>query len=114
MVRSVKTPLKKVIGTAKLTYEEMNTALIEIEGIINTRPLTYLHDNDISEPLTPSHLLIGHDLNVSNEAESSSVISNAESMSNRYNYLQSTNGVGSGVGQIPPPLPNRIARTSYV
>ena len=80
----------KVIGTAKLTYEEMNTALIEIEGIINTRPLTYLHDNDISEPLTPSHLLIGHDLNVSNEAEPSSVISNAESMSNRYNYLQST------------------------
>ena len=35
LVRSVKTPLKKVIGTAKLTFKEENTALIKIEGIIN-------------------------------------------------------------------------------
>ena len=90
LVRSVKTPLKKVIGTAKLTFEEMNTALIEIEGVINSRPLTYLHDDDISEPLTPSHLLIGHNLEVQSEVEPTTIASTAESMSKRFNYLQST------------------------
>ena len=90
MVRSVKTPLKKVIGTAKLDYEVLNTALIEIEGIINTRPLTYLSDDDISEPLTPSHLLLGHDLDISPSEAEHAVVSDAESMSNRFTYLQST------------------------
>ena len=53
LVRSVKMPLKKVLGKAKLMYEEMETALIEMEGVINCRPLTYIHDDDILEPLTP-------------------------------------------------------------
>ena len=88
-VRSVKTPLKKVIGTAKLTYEEMETALIEIEGIINTRPLTYLYDDDVAEPLTPSHLLSGRNLFATPEPESL-VESSTATLSRRYKFLQTT------------------------
>jgi hypothetical protein len=38
--------------------EELLTLLIQIEGVLTSRPLTYLYeDND--EPLTPSHLVLG-------------------------------------------------------
>ena len=40
----------------------METVLIEIEAVINSRPLTYLYDDDITEPLTPSHLLSGRNM----------------------------------------------------
>ena len=38
----------------------MHTAVIEIEAIINSCPLTYVSSDDTEEPLTPSHLLVGH------------------------------------------------------
>ena len=58
----VKLALRKVIGKARLTYEEMDTSLIEIEAAINTRPITYLYDDDIVEPLTQSDLMLGRNL----------------------------------------------------
>jgi hypothetical protein len=45
-----------MIGQVKL---EMHTAIVEIEAIINSRPLTFLNSDDTEEPLTPSHLLVG-------------------------------------------------------
>ena len=45
-----------------LTYEEVETILIGIEGVLNCRPLCYVDDSDISEPLTPSHLMYGRNL----------------------------------------------------
>ena len=60
LVRPVKRCLKKVLRTSRLTYEELLTLLIQIEGVMNSCPLTYLYeDND--EPLTPSHLVLGKD-----------------------------------------------------
>ena len=37
----------------------MHTAIVEIEAIINSRPLSYIGSDDTEEPLTPSHLLVG-------------------------------------------------------
>ena len=37
----------------------MHTAIVEIEGIINSRPLSYLSSDDVEEPMTPSHILVG-------------------------------------------------------
>lgn len=58
MVQSVKRCLKKVLRNARLTYEELLTLLIRVEGVLNSRPLTYVYP-DQDEPLTPSHLVLG-------------------------------------------------------
>lgn len=41
--------------------EDLLTVLIQIEGVMNSRPLTYLCEEG-GEPLTPSHLIIGRRL----------------------------------------------------
>lgn len=60
MVKSIKRCLRKVVGQVRYSFDELNTAIVEIEGIINSRPISYLDSGDIEEPLTPSHLLVGH------------------------------------------------------
>ena len=51
--------LRKVIGNAKLTFDELRTVLVEVEATLNDRPLTYEYDEVGSEVLTPSHLIYG-------------------------------------------------------
>ncbi len=60
--RIVKNALRKILRKSKLSYEELETILIEIEGVLNTRPLTYVDDSDLTEPLTPSHLMYGRNI----------------------------------------------------
>ena len=62
MVKSTKRCLRKMIGRAHLSMDELLTALAEIEAVINSRPLSYLSPDDVEEPLTPSHLLVGRRL----------------------------------------------------
>ena len=47
-----------------LDLYKMNTILVEIKGVINSRPITYVHDDSkgIWYPLTPSHLVNGRNL----------------------------------------------------
>ena len=59
MIKSTKRCLRKIVGQAKLSYDELITALTEIEAVVNSRPLTYLSPEDLEEPLTPSHFLCG-------------------------------------------------------
>ena len=51
--------MKKCVGRASLSFDEFHTTLVEIEGVLNSRPLTYLYSDDLEEPLTPSHLILG-------------------------------------------------------
>ena len=60
MVRSTKRCLKKLIGRAHLSLDELTTALAEIEAVINSRPLSYISGEDMEEPITPSHLIVDH------------------------------------------------------
>ncbi|GFX69243.1 integrase catalytic domain-containing protein [Trichonephila clavipes] len=59
--RSVKFHLKRVLGETILTFEELTTLLTQIEGLLNSRPLSYVNDSDIEciSTLTPSHFLTG-------------------------------------------------------
>ena len=60
MIKSAKRCLKKSVGRASLTYDELLTLVTEIEAVLNSRPLTYVSTDDLEEPLTPSHLLLGY------------------------------------------------------
>lgn len=44
-----------------MTFEEFQTVLVEVEGILNSRPLTYVYE-ELEEPITPSSLCIGRRL----------------------------------------------------
>lgn len=57
MVGLTKRCLRKMIGRAKLTYDELLTAIVEVEMILNSRPLTYVSPDHIEELLTPAHFL---------------------------------------------------------
>ena len=59
LVRSTKCCLHKLAGRAQFSYDELVTALVEIESVINSRPLMYMSAGDMEEPLTPSHLVVG-------------------------------------------------------
>ena len=48
-----------MVGQAHFTHDELSTAVVEIEAIINALPLSYVSTEDMEEPLTPSHLLCG-------------------------------------------------------
>ncbi|GFS94739.1 integrase catalytic domain-containing protein [Trichonephila clavipes] len=59
-VKSVKHHLKRAIGNLHFTFEEFETIMIQVEGILNSRPLTLLSsDTDNFDVLTPGHFLIG-------------------------------------------------------
>ena len=58
LVRVVKELLKRTLGRAVLTHEELQTVLCDCESVINSRPLTYLsEDSDDLIPLTPAMLM---------------------------------------------------------
>lgn len=59
-VKSAKNHLKRIVGDAALTFEEMYTVLIQIEAVMNSRPLTPLSTdpNNLSY-ITPGHFLVG-------------------------------------------------------
>ena len=59
LIKGVKTCLKISIGRASLSYDKLHTIIVEMEGILNSRPLKYQYPEDLEQPLTPSHLLTG-------------------------------------------------------
>ena len=63
-VKSVKHHLRRTLGNASLTFEQLYTLLTEIEAILNSRPLTPLTANpDDFRALTPAHFLISEEMN---------------------------------------------------
>ncbi|XP_033251837.1 uncharacterized protein LOC117190949 [Drosophila miranda] len=62
-VKSAKQRLVRGVGNAKLTADELCTHLVEVEALLNSRPIASPgNDPSDGEALTPGHLLIGQPL----------------------------------------------------
>ncbi|XP_064646181.1 uncharacterized protein LOC135499366 [Lineus longissimus] len=59
MVKCAKQSLKAILGEAQVTDEELLTAVIEVEGLLNSRPIVYCENDPEDEVLTPNHFLHG-------------------------------------------------------
>ena len=60
LIGLTKMSLKKILGRAFVTLPMLQTLIVEIEAVLNDRPLTYVSsDLGDPEPLTPSHLICG-------------------------------------------------------
>ena len=61
LVASVKRALRVVLGTQCLAEDVLHTVLVEVEFMLNSRPLTYVSsDVNDAEPLTPNHFIMGY------------------------------------------------------
>ncbi|XP_039436949.1 uncharacterized protein LOC120418570 [Culex pipiens pallens] len=62
-VRSAKHHILRVIGDEPISIEDINTLLVQVEGCLNSRPITPMSDDPSDlEPLTPAHFLVGSSL----------------------------------------------------
>ena len=87
LVGSIKSPLKKILGKALVTDQELLTLIIRIEAQINSRPLTVLVEDPNQVPLTPAEMLIGRPLQQPQEI-SPNVPSHHTAFSARQRYLK--------------------------
>ena len=61
LIKVAKKTLKSIVGNAGLNDDELQTAIKEVEALMNSRPLTCEGTDARDEPvLTPSHFLFGH------------------------------------------------------
>ena len=95
LIGLVKTCLKKVLGQALVTFEELNCILTELEAIINNRPLCY-DPGDLNqlEILTPNHLLYGRrqrtfpkEIISWEEISSDPTLGSTETVTKRFKYI---------------------------
>ena len=88
LIRSVKRSLHKVVGRAQLSFDELNTLLVEIESVINSRPLTYIYDDTegVTYPLTPSQLIYGRNVTLAPNESYLAVVSTHETLTKRLKY----------------------------
>lgn len=85
-VKSVKSHLRKTIGSSLLTFEELTTILVQIEGVLNSRPLCPMSNNPNEYNfLSPAHFLIGRPIIAPLEP---SYDLDRETASSRWNHVQ--------------------------
>lgn len=85
-VKLVKHHLKRVLGDVRLTIKDFDRVVIEIEAIVNSRPLWSIPtDTDEYNVLTPGHFLVFRALNA---LPSGSVDHIALNRLNNYQYMQ--------------------------
>jgi hypothetical protein len=59
MISIVKQALYKVVGSAKLTFKELQDVMLDIQLVLNNRPLSYCEDDIQLSVLTPNMMFFG-------------------------------------------------------
>ena len=60
MIKATKKAIYAILGSVDITDEELLSAVVGAEGLINSRPLTYQSSDPADlTPLTPNHFLHG-------------------------------------------------------
>ena len=87
LVRSIKPPIKKVIGRSTVNYNEMCTLLTEVEAVINARPLTFMTTkSQFLYPLTPSDLIYGRRITGNPNSQHYETMSTYNSLTKRFKH----------------------------
>ena len=88
LIQGVKRSLRKSIGQSHLTYEQLQTLIVEVEAIINSRPLTYVADDQdgITGCLSPSHLVNGRRITSMPNSEHFEVVSTYSFLTNKLKH----------------------------
>ena len=76
--------LKKIIGKALLTFEELRTVIYEIECTLNSRLLTCVDEDFDDNILTPNHLIYGCNIDEKCFNDSSSADMNKTNAQNSF------------------------------
>ena len=84
LIQMLKRSMRKILQKNKLTYEELQTLVSEIEGIINAHPLCNIFDDSPDTVITPSHLIYGRNLLTEIPADDAK-----NNYSKRFRHLQS-------------------------
>ena len=84
-IQSVKRCKKKSLVRTTFSYGELNTLLAEIESVVNSKPLTYVEDNQdgVSYTLSPLHLINGWGVTNTPNDSHFEVVSTNESLTQR-------------------------------
>ena len=80
LISLIKASLYRTIGKAQLTWAELEEILLDIEIILNNRPLTYI-EKEIDCPI----LFLGRDVNLPDTAPHES---ENETMKKRHKYIK--------------------------
>ncbi|GFR03293.1 integrase catalytic domain-containing protein, partial [Trichonephila clavata] len=91
LIRTVKLALRKTVRKTTLSRDELETLLIEIEGVLNSRPRTYIFaDLNEPEPFTSSHMILGRRMNSlpPSRLNFNSNLSNRKILIKRFNYRE--------------------------
>ena len=77
-----------MIGVKRLTFVELQTLILEIEVILNNRPLCADYDGDMEDVLTPNHMVFGKRLELSNENENEIKLSSNVEMFTKHHSVK--------------------------
>ena len=62
LIGLLESSLYRTIGKAQFTWAELEEVFLDIEIILNNRPLNYIEEEIDYPILTPNNLVVGHDV----------------------------------------------------